>query len=267
MPRRGRSIFGRTPAKERLSDCRFMLCPVHEPGCPLPPDFLWGFVETGDLHVQQPVWPANEPGMHTAYMFATVRTLTLLSMVLFSGAAALEQNTAQSNSAPEYTSDARLRFPEKYREWVYLTSGFDMSYDPAMQMGDQHKFDNVFANPGAYGSFVKTGTWPDKTMLVLEERGAKGKGSINQKGNYQGGIVGLAVHVRDEARFAGKWAFFGFDGSKTAKMIPLSADCYSCHAAHAAVDTTFVQFYPTLLPIATTKGTLAAPYLTETAGK
>jgi hypothetical protein len=33
------------------------------------------------------------------------------------------------------------------------------------------------------------------------------------------------------------------------------------------VDTTFVQFYPTLLPIATTKGTLAAPYLKETAGK
>jgi hypothetical protein len=43
-------------------------------------------------------------------------------------------------------------------------------------------------------------------------------------------------------------------------MIPLAADCYSCHAAHAAVDTTFVQFYPTLLPIATRKGTLSTAY-------
>ena len=37
-------------------------------------------------------------------------------------------------------------------------------------------------------------------------------------------------------------------------MIPTAADCYSCHAAHAAVDTTFVQFYPTLLPIAQAQG-------------
>jgi len=29
------------------------------------------------------------------------------------------------------------------------------------------------------------------------------------------------------------------------------------------VDTTFVQFYPTLLPLATAKGTLAASYLQE----
>ena len=51
----------------------------------------------------------------------------------------------------------------------------------------------------------------------------------------------------------------------TAKMIPTSANCYSCHADHAAVDTTFVQFYPTLLPIAKSKGTLSAAYQKETA--
>jgi len=43
-------------------------------------------------------------------------------------------------------------------------------------------------------------------------------------------------------------------------MIPRTASCYSCHAAHGAVDTTFVQFYPTLLPIATAKETLSAAY-------
>jgi hypothetical protein len=46
-------------------------------------------------------------------------------------------------------------------------------------------------------------------------------------------------------------------------MIPTSADCYSCHADHGAVDTTFVQFYPTLLPIARSKGSLSAGYLKE----
>ena len=78
--------------------------------------------------------------------------------------------------------------------------------------------------------------------------------------------MGVEVHVKDEARFPGKWAFFGFDDNKTAKMIPLTANCYSCHSEHGAVDTTFVQFYPTLLPIAKAKGTLSASYQKETAG-
>jgi hypothetical protein len=131
-------------------------------------------------------------------------------------------------------------------------------------------FDNVFVNPESYKAFVETGTWRDKTMLVLEARGAEGKGSINQRGNFQGtDVMALEVHVKDEARFPGKWAFFGFDDGKTSKMVPTEAACYSCHSAHAAVDTTFVQFYPTLLPIARSKGTLSASYIkeSENAGK
>jgi hypothetical protein len=113
---------------------------------------------------------------------------------------------------------------------------------------------------------VETGTWPDKTVLVIEGRSAESKGSINKKGNYQGPeVMAFEVHLKDQAHFPGKWAFFAFDESKIAKMIPTSADCYSCHAAHAAVDTTFVQFYPTLLPIAKSKGTLAASYQKEIA--
>jgi len=181
---------------------------------------------------------------------------------------AFSAHAASPTSGPEYTADGQLRVPEQYREWVYLTSGFDMSYSPAAQASDHHMFDNVFVNPESYRAFVQTGTWPDKTMLVLEVRGAEGKGSINQKGNYQStNSMGIEVHVRDEARFAGKWAFFGFDDNRTAKMVPTSASCYSCHSEHAAVDTTFVQFYPTLLPIARAKGTLSAGYQKESAGQ
>ena len=198
-------------------------------------------------------------------MVTTVKIALLLGTLSFS-LTALVQEAGAPGQVPEYTSDAQLRLPEHYREWIYLSTGFDMSYNPPMQTGGHHMFDNVFVNPDAYQAFLKTGTWPDKTMLVLEVRGAQGKGSINQHGNYQGGdVMGLEVHVKDEARFAGEWAFFGFDQGKTAKMVPVSADCYSCHADHAAVNTTFVQFYPTLLPIATSKGTLSAAYLKETA--
>jgi hypothetical protein len=176
---------------------------------------------------------------------------------------AFSQSSPRSTGSPEYTRDARLRLPAGYREWVYLTSGMDMSYNPAALAADHSMFDNVFVNPEAYRSFRETGTWPDKTVLVLELRGAQNRGSINQRGSFQDGdVMGIEVHVKDESRFAGKWAFFGFGANESdAGMIPSSADCYSCHADHGAVDTTFVQFYPTLLPIARSKGTLRTSYL------
>jgi hypothetical protein len=193
------------------------------------------------------------------------RTIGLLLSAVAFLSPAVSRESAAANGGPEFTNDGQLKLPQGYREWIYLTSGFDMSYDPAMQMGGQHKFDNVFVNPEAYKAFVNTGTWPDKTILVLEGRAAQGKGSINQAGHFQAGLMDLELHVKDEARFPGKWAFFAFNGEKTAKAIPTSADCYSCHAQHAAVDTTFVQFYPTLLPIAKGKRTLSPSYLKEAA--
>jgi hypothetical protein len=165
---------------------------------------------------------------------------------------------------PAYDAQGRLQLPAKYREWVFLTSGIDMSYNPKPEMEDQSMFDNVFVNPAAYRAFVQTGTWPDKTLLVLENRGAKSRASINQRGNFQDTeIVGFEVHVRDEAKTPGGWAFYEFDNEKPAEQIPVAAPCYSCHQQHAAVATTFVQFYPTLLPIAKEKKTLSAEYLKE----
>jgi hypothetical protein len=140
-----------------------------------------------------------------------------------------------------------------------------MDYNPDMNMGDHSMFDNVFVNPEAYKTFVATGTWPDKTMLVLEGRMAANKGSINKAGHYQTNDVMMrSVHVKD-ARFSGGWAFFGEGDGKPSRQIPKEAVCYSCHEQHAAVDTTFVQFYPTLLEIAKKKGTLAPNYVKEEA--
>jgi hypothetical protein len=131
------------------------------------------------------------------------------------------QKAAQNPHEPRYTSDGRMEPPSDYRQWIFLSSGVDMSYNPrAMAMGHT-VFDNVFVNREAYKSFVETGTWPDKTVLVLEVRGAQTKGSINHTGHFQtADLMGVEVHVKDEARFPRKWAFFGFDDEKPAKMIP-----------------------------------------------
>ncbi len=183
--------------------------------------------------------------------------------VLALGAAALllERHARVGAASPDstaasYTRAGELNFPEHYREWVFLSAGLDMSYRNDAAPGHS-MFDNVFAEPGAWREFVRSGTWPDGTLLVLEVRGATGQGSINQRGKFQTGeVMGIEVHAKDLRRFRGGWAFFTFRGREPAAATPQSADCYSCHQAHGAVDTTFVQFYPTLLEIAREKGTL-----------
>ena len=168
------------------------------------------------------------------------------------------ERSLEANRKPSYTDDGRLRPPADYREWVYLSSGFDMSYSPPAAAKAGHSmFDNVFVNPEAYRYFERAGTWPDGTTLVLELRGAGHNGSINTAGSFQSeDVMGVEVHVKDAAR--GGWAFYEFDGQAPARMLPKQASCYSCHRDHGAVDTTFVQFYPTLAPLAKQKHTFDA---------
>ncbi len=142
--------------------------------------------------------------------------------------------------------------------------GFDMSYLP-VPIRSMSTFGNVFVNSEAYDAFLVSGTWPDKTVLVLEVRQAEQNASINRGGRSQGDILHTEVHLKDAGRFQGGWAFFRFPDAMPAAMIPRTATCYSCHQENGAVDTTFVQFYPTLLPVARAKKTLTDHYLKEEA--
>jgi hypothetical protein len=215
--------------------------------------------------------PYNVPSEVAVFpkSLATTAALCLPVTILLFLLASHPPTTAKAatQAAPVYTTGGEMLPPANYREWIYLSTGIDMSYSPkSAEMQGHSMFDNVFVNPEAYRSFLQTGTWPDKTLMVLEVRDARSKGSINQSGHYQGGVMDVEVHVKDEARFPGKWAFFSFDSAeKPGTLIPQGAPCYSCHAAHAAVDTTFVQFYPTLLPLAQKKGTLSEAYAKEEA--
>jgi len=156
------------------------------------------------------------------------------------------------STMPRYTSDNQLLPPDNYREWIYLSSGLGMNYRPAP--GSHDMFTNVFVPQWAYQEFLKSGRWPDKTMLVVEERGAQSKGSINKHGNFQTDLMGMGVEVKD-SQFPDKWEYFNFDeDTKSAKANP-KAGCWQCHEDHGAVEHTFVQFYPTLKPVAKKFGT------------
>ena len=194
--------------------------------------------------------------------------IIMAAAVIIIGAAALTKIRAGEapSGGPEFTKDGQLVFPADYREWIYLSSGLGMTYGPVRDQApnDSAPFDNVFVNRDAYRRFVETGTWPDKTIFMLEVRSSAGKGSINNGGHYQSGFLAVEAEVKDSSRFPGKWAFFGFGKSTNpAKQIPTTASCYACHGTNGAVDNTFVQFYPTLLEVARKKGTLTPSYLTN----
>ena len=185
-------------------------------------------------------------------MRITLLVALATTLVLLTGA-------SEPASGPRYTPAGELILPTDYREWVYLSSGLDMSYSEAPSDMGHSMFDNVFVDPAAWAAFKRTGHWPDKTVFMLEVRGAANKGSIVKRGQYQTEErMGLEAHVRDDARFKGGWGFFAFGGDKPAVQLPTAAACYSCHLAHGAVDTTFTQFYPTAKPIAVKAGTFRA---------
>jgi hypothetical protein len=155
---------------------------------------------------------------------------------------------------PQYDEKGQLLRPADYRQWIFLSAGFGMNYSPGP--GSHEMFTNVFVQRWAYSEFLNSGKWPEQSMFVIDERDAASRSSINQKGHYQTDLMGLAIEVKDSARNADKWAYYGFDADgKTAGAMPKGNGCWSCHEAHAAVEHTFVQFYPTLKPVAKKFGT------------
>ena len=180
---------------------------------------------------------------------------------LLIGLVALRQGRSQTSGntaqAPQFTPDGKLVRPEGYRRWVYVSSGYGMSYSQkasdSMQM-----FTNVFVVPASYDYYLAHGTWPDKTIFVLELYGSTSLGSINKHGQYQSDFMGLDVEVKDENRFPDKWAYFGFDAGKKAASAatPAKNECWKCHETNAVVEHSFVQFYPELLKVAKEKRTI-----------
>jgi len=178
----------------------------------------------------------------------------ILSSVVLACSLLVAGALGNDNPKPQYNAKGQLVRPSNYREWIFLSAGYGMNYSPAP---DGHEmFTNVFVQRWAYDEFVSSGKWPEQTMFVIDERDAASRSSINQKGHYQTDLMGLAVEVKDSSRNSDKWAYYTYDtDGQTAEAMPHGNPCWSCHDDHAAVEHTFVQFYPTLKPIAKKFGT------------
>lgn len=165
---------------------------------------------------------------------------------------------------PQYDEKGNLKRPADFRTWVFVGANIGLQYhkdlpDTTPRKQDQEakkaapgEFHNVYIQPEAYEHFVKTGKFPDPTVLVMDvyearERDAKG---IVSKGLFPGTQRRFEVAVKNGKRPDGSrtdWAYYAFDKpDKAAATAFRDGACYDCHLKHADLDNVWVQFYPTL---------------------
>jgi hypothetical protein len=195
-----------------------------------------------------------------------------VSVIVLQGCAAAPVTQLPSQpvaAAPSrFNAAGELLPPTDYRSWVFLSAGFSMGYGPSARVVEAsgiQVLDNVFVEHGPYEQFLQSGTWPESTLFVIEVRASEHTGSIVTAGHYQSDLDIVEAEVKDSTRLPGGWGFFAFDvgaePSTPAQLLPRTADCYGCHARHAAVENTFTQFYPTLFPVARARGTVRKDFV------
>ena len=149
--------------------------------------------------------------------------------------------------------DGELLRPTGYREWIYVGTPVtpnDMN-DGKAAFPEHH---NVYIDPKSWKHWKETGKFRDGTILVKELVSNGSKAAVSGAGYFQGEFIGLEATIKSKKHFPkepGNWAYYSFSGKNhktlttTAKAFPAAA-CNACHAASAADDFVFTQYYPVL---------------------
>jgi hypothetical protein len=158
----------------------------------------------------------------------------------------LDDMPRNARSGPVFNGAALAR-PEGYHTWPLVGASLGLSYAETSQGSGPGAFHRVYVNPSSYEAYERTGAFPDGTMFVLELYAAHEKTAPAKAGYFEGPRMALEASVKDRRRFRSGWAYFGFDNGARATATAFPEDrCHSCHVAHGARDSVFVQFYPTL---------------------
>lgn len=186
-------------------------------------------------------------------IIASAMTAVLLdsSAPLESAAGAVEDAPAAEPQLPRYTSDGALRRPVGYETWILAGSSIGLGYTEGMPHADDPgMFHRVYISRTAYEQYRKTGTFPEKTMMVMALYAAGQKVAPSKQGYFEGDFIGLEAAVKDTERHPEGWAYYNFTRGMgtlvdSAQAFPKTA-CYSCHVVHGRRDNVFTQFYPLL---------------------
>ena len=149
--------------------------------------------------------------------------------------------------------EGALERPTGYREWVYVGTPVtpnDMNNGKAA-FPEHH---NVYIDPESWAHWKETGKFRDGTILIKELVSVGTKSAASGQGYFQGDFIGLEATIKSVAHFPdepGNWAYYSFTTpdhkslTESATAFPAAA-CNACHAAAAADDFVFTQYYPVL---------------------
>jgi len=190
--------------------------------------------------------------------------LAVIAVVGLAAASASLLNTkpvaAQTQrSAAVFSSDGKLELPTGFRKWVFLGSPLTPNALNGGKAGFP-EYHNVYVEEKNLDAYLKTGTFPEGTVLVKEltrvldptfPDGSRTEPS--GRGYFNGVFNGIDLSVKDSKRFAktNGWGYFTYGHhpepyDKIAEEAP-ATECASCHIANVAkTDMTWVQFYPIL---------------------
>ncbi len=162
---------------------------------------------------------------------------------------------------PEFNKTGELIQPEDFRSWMFIGAPLTPQGLNDGKAGFP-EFHNVYVEPAAFRYYMRTGKWPEGTVIVKElqltKKGTFADGSRTEpsgRGYFPGTPNGLDVSVKDSTRF-GKtrnWGFFNYGHhappyAKAAQAAPKEA-CANCHIANADEDMVFTGFYQQLKPL------------------
>jgi hypothetical protein len=154
-------------------------------------------------------------------------------------------------SGPSFDADKQLARPEGYREWVYVGTPLTPN-DLNNGNASFPEFHAVYMDRESFAHYSETGEFREGCTLVKELVSVGSKQAVSGNGYFMGDFVGLEVTIKSKEHFPdepGNWAYYSYGHE-----YPLASDakafetiaCNACHAASAAEDFVFTQYYPVL---------------------
>ena len=172
--------------------------------------------------------------------------LLLLAMLCSASLLASEKSTRMGFDAIKKNE---LLLPSNYRNWVALAP-------KALGMpkhSNKRVVSKLYVDPSSYEQFAKTGSWPNKTVIVMEllTNKAPVKGQCN--------VMGLEAAVKDGASFADPWTYYGIVYSREKEQ--QTVEPIACVDCDNPADSMLTMAFPTLRAVINAKPGHVTPSL------
>lgn len=180
--------------------------------------------------------------------------------ILFALATLLASTAGAGNTAPTpmpaaVEAEPALQVPSAdYRkEWVQLGTYSVLADTPA---DGAKKLQYVYTERKNLEAYLKSGSFPDGTVLVKDVYAGKTETLSCGTASYAGDLVGRFILVRDSSnaraasspRFGDGWGWAYYEGTETNMTVTTNykTGCLGCHEPARATNLVYVQGYPLL---------------------